>query len=108
MSEELRTDDPVALKKRRNFQKLHEEGSRDAFRTFLDTYYGRMFVYGLLEDMGVYRISFAGEATHTTAFNEGERNSGNKLVEKVCTLGEEYYILMRNEARDRAKQKPGK
>lgn len=43
---------------------------------------GRRFVYRQLEDAGIYRLTFTGDAL-TSAFNEGWRNSGIRLLNKL-------------------------
>ena len=37
----------------------------------------------LLAATGIWRISYAGEATHAMAFNEGQRNVGLRLVTEL-------------------------
>lgn len=43
---------------------------------------GRRFVWRLLEDAGIYRSSFTGDAL-LTAFNEGQRNQGLRLMDEL-------------------------
>ena len=65
----------------------------------------RRFVWTLLCECGINNISFAGEATHETAFNEGQRNIGNKLIAmldraKAHTYMEIYTEFRKDEEED--------
>ena len=57
---------------------------------------GRRIVYRLLEQAGVYRLSFNTNAL-SMAFNEGARNSGLRLLHQVSTHCPERYAEMLNE-----------
>ena len=58
---------------------------------------GRGFVWDQLSDAGVFRSSFAEEATHRTAFNEGKRVQGLKLLARVLQYAPDYYLTMTKE-----------
>lgn len=59
---------------------------------------GRGFVWDQLADAGVYRTSFAAEATHSTAFAEGKREQGLKLLARVMKHAPEFFYTMTQEA----------
>lgn len=60
---------------------------------------GRRIVAGLLERAGVFRSSFAGENSHATAFNEGQRNAGLVLLATINDHAPKGYALMLEETR---------
>ena len=48
---------------------------------------GQRVLRRILEQAGIFQLSFAGESTHTTAFNEGRRNIGlfvNAEILSIC------------------------
>jgi hypothetical protein len=62
---------------------------------------GRRFVWRLLELAGIYRASFAGESTHATAFNEGQRSGGLRMLSEIFSACPGSYELMVKEANER-------
>lgn len=52
---------------------------------------GRRIVWRLLDLAGVFRLSYAGEATHATAFAEGGRQIGNVLLADIHRLCPQRY-----------------
>lgn len=58
---------------------------------------GRRIVWGLLEIAGVFRTSMT--ADNWTFFNEGQRNLGLQLMDKVLTHCPDEYALMTKENR---------
>lgn len=54
---------------------------------------GRRIVWRLLNDAGVYRSSFTGDAL-SMAFNEGQRNMGLRILALLMTHASENYALM--------------
>ena len=59
---------------------------------------GRRIVYRLLDQAGVWRISFSTNAL-TMAFNEGSRNLGLKLVADILTNCPDRYAEMLQESK---------
>jgi hypothetical protein len=64
---------------------------------------GRRFMWRQLSDAGVYRISFSSDALQM-AFNEGNRNSGVKLLNDLMTACPQHYASMLDEQK-RAKER---
>lgn len=60
---------------------------------------GRRIVWRLLDISGPFRISFDTNAMKM-AFNEGNRNLGNQLLNEVMTLCPELYPVMAKEQRN--------
>jgi len=78
-----------------------EQARRDvALRQIMATREGRAWMYWILNFAGVFRLSFAGEATHATAFNEGQRNVGQILFADVNRVTPAQYLTMMTEAQE--------
>lgn len=58
---------------------------------------GRRFLYRLLGECGVNKLSYAGENVHQTNFNEGMRNVGNLFLADIMEVNPEAYITMLRE-----------
>jgi hypothetical protein len=55
---------------------------------------GRRVVWRLLKNAGVYRLSYSqGDAMHT-AFNEGQRNGGQRILALIMQHASSDYALM--------------
>lgn len=54
---------------------------------------GRRIMREMLEDLGVWRISFNTDAL-IMAFNEGSRNAGMKILAQISEVSPESYIKM--------------
>lgn len=54
---------------------------------------GARFFSRLLKLCGVYRISYVPGDTHTTAFNEGQRNIGNIVLADLAEFGFYQQLL---------------
>jgi len=57
---------------------------------------GRRVVWRLLEQAGVFRLSYTGDAL-STAFHEGQRNIGLRLMADCLEAAPEKYTLMQTE-----------
>lgn len=75
----------------RNLKQLAEDLD---FRWLMNEANGRRIVWRLLDLAGVFRLSYAGEATHATAFAEGGRQIGNVLLADIHRLCPKNYELM--------------
>lgn len=69
----------------------------DDMKHVMSSEQGRRFVWGLLDQAGVFRISFTGEV-NSTIFNEGNRNAGLALFNDVFGLCPDLYLQMAKEA----------
>jgi hypothetical protein len=58
----------------------------------------RRVMQDFLEQAGIFRSSFAGEQTHSTAFNEGQRNAGNRMLSELEQANPNALALLRASA----------
>lgn len=66
------------------------------WKWLLSNKHGRRIVWALLEDAGVYRCSFTGNA-NSTFYAEGRRSIGLQVMATVTTSAHERYIEMMQE-----------
>ena len=78
---------------------LHDFHEADDFKWVLSDVRGRRFIWGLLEEAGVYSSSFDGSA-ETTIFNEGNRNQGLKILSMIHEVAPDMYATMIKEKKD--------
>ena len=78
---------------------LQQEVERAELEALLVLPAMRKFVWTLLSECGINNISFSGEDTHTTAFNEGMRNIGNKLIAMLDGVQPHTYMALYTEFR---------
>jgi hypothetical protein len=80
---------------------LREQMARDQaladLRSVMDTPAGRRFMWGLLGECGLYRASFNNSGS-ITAFNEGQRDIGLRLVARITQDCPAQYLTMQGEA----------
>lgn len=77
-------------------QQQAQQRSDADFLWLMEDERGRRFVWELLEHAGVFRISF-NQNSMTTAFNEGCRNFGLKVLAQVHELCPDRYAQMLKE-----------
>lgn len=85
-----------AAKKGRTAAQQHDE----AIRWVMGDARGRRVVWAQLTDAGVFTLSMDGRGTEWTAFNEGKRALGLKLLGDVMRLAPNLYLTMANEGAD--------
>jgi hypothetical protein len=85
----------VAIQEQAGQVRNHKRQQEDLdLQSLMDTAHGRRFMWRLFDLAGVFRLSYAGEATHATAFAEGGRQIGNVLLADVHRLCPGKYELM--------------
>jgi len=67
------------------------------FKWIVSNKRGRRFVWRLLEQAGVFRLSFTPGDHSLTAFNEGRRNFGLQVWAMIQEHAPESYALMLSE-----------
>ncbi len=100
MSDEI---DPLDTEAQEQTQRNRAESAKrtlhihhDDTRRLMSTKWGRRIVWRLLEQSGVFRLSFDTNAI-SMAFNEGNRNLGNQLLAEITSLCPERYLEMLKE-----------
>lgn len=61
---------------------------------------GRRWIYGMLESAHIFHTSFVQGMPDATAFKEGERNHGLRLLADVQEAAPESYLTMIREAKE--------
>lgn len=70
---------------------------KDALDWVMSTPQGRRFMWNTLASCRVYSTTFAGEATHSTAYNEGARSVGLQLLSAITQQVPRFYSAMISE-----------
>ena len=92
--------DTRSVKKAGQQDKLKQKRRLDDLATVLSTRAGRRHVWGQLADAGVFHTSYVAGMPDQTAFNEGRRSLGLKLMADVHALDPAHYLAMATEARE--------
>lgn len=78
--------------------KLLRENEETDIKWLVSTKRGRRIVWRMLEQAGVFKLSFNTNSM-MMAFNEGNRNAGNRLLATVQECSPESIVLMMKEAK---------
>lgn len=78
-------------------KRIVQANEDDDFKWLMSNKRGRRIVWRLLEQAGVFRISFS-QNSMQMAFNEGGRNYGNKILAQIHLLCPELYPAMLKES----------
>lgn len=73
--------------------KLDRENEEADLKWLMGNKRGRRIVWRLLEQSGVFRLSFNTNSM-TMAFNEGQRNYGNRILAMIHSICPELYPTM--------------
>lgn len=79
-----------------------DNANRMAF--MLRSPHGRAYIWDQLSQCGVFGASFAGERPLTTAFHEGRRDIGIRLLAEVLAFDANALTLMQAEDTERQKR----
>lgn len=105
MEAEYDAGDEGQVKKKKTKTQIHKEQDIEDLKGILDSAGGRRFLWKLLEECGVYKISFTGNSH--TFFNEGKRQIGLRLIEDIFDASPSAYTEMRSEATQRKEARNG-
>lgn len=91
--------DDVRVDRGRSRARRDAERLTAAFRWLLSDRRGRGLAWWLMQEAGLYRTSFTGDPA-TTAFQEGRRDIGLKVLHRMHEAAPDAYAQMLNEQRD--------
>ena len=77
--------------------KIANENEETDVKWLMGNKRGRRIMWRLLDQSGVFRLSFNSNSM-TMAFNEGQRNFGNRMLAMIHSLCPELYPTMVKEA----------
>lgn len=86
------TDEEIQMAQRKA-EMLASDQLKNDVRAVMATYEGRRLAWYLLNQFGIYRISYSHEAL-AMAFNEGRRSAGLQLMDMLTTHCPEQYAKM--------------
>ena len=100
------SNDPTDLRGQERTRAEAERNERPARETeegdikwLVSSKRGRRIVWRMLEQAGVFRVSFNTNSM-TMAFQEGNRNSGNRMLAMVTDISPDAFTLMLKEAKE--------
>jgi hypothetical protein len=79
--------------------KQRERAALDRIKTVMSTRDGRRYLWDLMDTCHVFESTFTSDP-YRTAYSEGARLIGLKVLAQVNTLPAETYLLMVNEAKE--------
>lgn len=94
---DLRGQDRAAAEAERR-DRLTRETEEGDIKWLVSTKRGRRIVWRFLDQAGVFRLSFNTNAAQM-AFNEGNRNSGNRLLALVNDVAPDAFTQMLKESK---------
>jgi|ERR1035437_2162698 hypothetical protein len=100
------TDDPELIKKAKEKAKRAQAGRDNVIQSIMGTTHGRSWAYEMLDESHIFVTSFItgnqdGIANAlSTAFCEGERNRGLRLLSDIQRAAPKQYLRMLQEAKE--------
>ncbi len=79
--------------------KIESENEEIDIKWLMKSKQGRRIIWRLLDQSGVFRLSFNSNSM-TMAFNEGQRNFGNRTLAMIHILCPELYSTMLKESQN--------
>jgi len=96
-------NDEKQVKKARADAELAEALRLDVVRDVMKSAAGRFWIYGELFSRHIFSTTFVPGSPDISAFKEGERNSGLRLLADIQSAAPDQYALMLKEAKDHQK-----
>lgn len=96
MSKDYNASDETSVKNAKQKEKNRLDTELADIKLLLGKQWGRRIVYKILERTGRDRTSFNSDS-NVMSFNEGERNIGLWLLDKVVSADRDQYELMQKE-----------
>ena len=97
--------DEGQVKKKKTKAQIRREQDKEDLKEILLSPGGRRFLWKILSECRIYDISFTGDVW--TAFNEGKRQIGLRLIEDIFDASPNAYTEMRLEATQRKEARNG-
>ncbi len=91
--------DPEQVARRKTEAGRRDRRLRDTLGGILSIQDGREWIWSLLADCNVFEMSFVIGSPDMTAFNEGKRAVGNKLLNEITNNFADLYVKMAREQR---------
>lgn len=95
--------DRKSIRAKEKSSKLADQNRREVLVGIMSTTFGREWIWNLLERAHIFRTSFTPDP-YLTAFNEGERNQGQLLLNDIMEACPDLYILAQRENNERRTQ----
>jgi len=99
MSAVERVDQQAARAEQAEKQKRDARDAIDELLWLMSDPRGRRFIWRQLDGFGVYRLSYVQGDPALTAFNEGRRNEGLKLMSQILQHCPARFTEMQKEAK---------
>lgn len=97
MSETPNAADSKRVEKSAKVERRSRQQELRDLRGILQNQSGRRFYWRLLEVCGTFELSYLRGDTHETAFREGGRNIGNRLLSDLMEADKTLYSIMAEE-----------
>lgn len=94
--ESYNSADPKQVKRRRVAARKAAKDDTAVMKAILDSALGRGWIWRFLEQCHIFETSFSTDAL-TTAFREGERNQGLRVLSEVLRADPAAYLAMTKE-----------
>ena len=96
--------DRKSIRAKEKVAKLADQNRREQLVQIMSTIPGREWVWNMLERAHIFRTSFSPDP-YLTAFNEGERNQGQLLLNDIMEACPDQYVLAMRESNERRTQR---
>lgn len=96
------SSDPAQVNKARKEAARRLRSHLEVVRTIMSTKQGRAWMYDKLSEAHIWTPSFAPGDQFVTAYKEGERNAGLKLLGDIQAAAPDQYIAMVNESSEKS------
>ena len=93
--------DRKAIRQKEKQSRIAEASRQSVLHTVMSTIEGRTFIWDFLASCHIFTTTFTGDAL-TSAFAEGERNVGQRLLSGIMVVCPDQYIQAMREANERA------
>lgn len=104
ITEGVDVGDAPTVKQRKKKVELERDRRDEDIRVAVATYQGRSLLWSQLEQAGIYHTTFNADAM-IMAFNEGMRQIGLLLLQRIDEVDPNAYAKMRREASRREEDK---